>query len=102
MDESSANYPKTSKNLESFFNHVSNTGGTLFINGDLFDFYFEYLNSVMPGIKASTGKSKKALILDCDNTLWHGRLGEDGPDGPAGTDPRFRIRHDPDPRARQR
>ena len=42
MDESSANYPKTSKNLESFFNHVSNTGGTLFINGDLIDIYFEY------------------------------------------------------------
>lgn len=25
-----------------FFEHVRNTGGTLFINGDIFDFYFEY------------------------------------------------------------
>ena len=42
MDETSDNYPQISKNLENFFNHISNTGGTLFINGDLFDFYFEY------------------------------------------------------------
>ena len=42
MDESSDNYTKINKNLESFFNHISKTGGTLFINGDLFDFYFEY------------------------------------------------------------
>ena len=42
MDESSDNYPKINQNLESFFNHISKTGGTLFINGDLFDFYFEY------------------------------------------------------------
>jgi len=25
-----------------FFDHISSTGGTLFINGDIFDFYFEY------------------------------------------------------------
>ena len=25
--------------------------------------------------------SKKALILDCDNTLWFGIVGEDGPEG---------------------
>ena len=24
------------------------------------------------------GKSKKAIIFDCDNTLWKGILGEDG------------------------
>ena len=34
MDESSDNYPKINQNLESFFNHISKTGGTLFINGD--------------------------------------------------------------------
>ena len=28
--------------LFSFFDHVRKTGGTLIINGDLFDFYFEY------------------------------------------------------------
>ena len=42
MGEESDNYIKTNKNLENFFNHILNTGGTLFINGDLFDFYFEY------------------------------------------------------------
>jgi UDP-2,3-diacylglucosamine hydrolase len=30
------------KRLSSFFRHVRETGGTLFIVGDLFDFYFEY------------------------------------------------------------
>ena len=28
-----------------------------------------------------TGKLKKALIFDCDNTLWKGVIGEDGMDG---------------------
>ena len=28
--------------LTRFFRHVSRTGGTLYVLGDLFDFYFEY------------------------------------------------------------
>lgn len=32
-------------------------------------------------IRAITGKQKKCLILDCDNTIWGGILGEDGIDG---------------------
>ncbi len=32
-------------------------------------------------VRALTGKSKKALITDLDNTLWGGILGEDGVDG---------------------
>lgn len=32
-------------------------------------------------IKAITGKQKKCLVLDCDNTLWGGILGEDGLEG---------------------
>ncbi len=32
-------------------------------------------------IRALTGKSKKALIIDLDNTLWGGILGEDGMEG---------------------
>jgi FkbH-like protein len=32
-------------------------------------------------IKAVKGKSKKLLILDLDNTLWGGIVGEDGPQG---------------------
>lgn len=29
-------------------------------------------------IRALTGKTRKCLVLDCDNTLWGGILGEDG------------------------
>jgi len=32
-------------------------------------------------INALRGKNKKCLILDCDNTLWGGIIGEDGIDG---------------------
>ena len=42
------------------------------------DFFKYYSNFVKPFIFSATGKSKKALILDCDNTLWGGVLGEDG------------------------
>ncbi|MBZ0167298.1 MAG: HAD-IIIC family phosphatase, partial [Candidatus Omnitrophica bacterium] len=45
------------------------------------DFYKDYSVTVAPYILAPLGKSKKAVILDCDNTLWKGILGEDGPQG---------------------
>jgi FkbH-like protein len=32
-------------------------------------------------IKASLGKSKKCLVLDLDNTLWGGVIGDDGAEG---------------------
>lgn len=32
-------------------------------------------------IKAIYGKSKKGLVVDLDNTLWGGIVGEDGPEG---------------------
>ena len=32
-------------------------------------------------IKAIFGKNKKALVLDLDNTLWSGVVGDDGVDG---------------------
>jgi len=32
-------------------------------------------------IRALKGKSKKCLVLDCDNTLWGGIIGEDGLSG---------------------
>ena len=32
-------------------------------------------------IKAVYGKNKKALVLDLDNTLWGGVVGDDGPEG---------------------
>ncbi|MEO5350336.1 MAG: HAD-IIIC family phosphatase [Magnetococcus sp. YQC-3] len=32
-------------------------------------------------VRARYGKNKKCLVLDCDNTLWGGIVGEDGPAG---------------------
>ena len=42
------------------------------------NFFRQYSQFVKPIFMAANGKSKKALIMDCDNTLWHGILGEDG------------------------
>lgn len=45
------------------------------------DFLRSYAVAVTPAFLAATGHSKKVLVLDCDNTLWFGILGEDGEDG---------------------
>lgn len=42
------------------------------------DFFKQYVLHLEPALAATVGKVKKALILDCDNTLWKGILGEDG------------------------
>lgn len=42
------------------------------------EFIREYTNRVLNYFQALNGKSKKILVLDCDNTLWGGILGEDG------------------------
>ena len=42
------------------------------------DFFNNYVEFIKPFIMSTNGKSKKALIFDCDNTLWKGILGEDG------------------------
>lgn len=44
------------------------------------EFFFAYVNHIQADLLALFGKRKKALILDCDDTLWKGILGEDGPD----------------------
>ena len=41
-------------------------------------FFKEYAKYIKPLIMFANGKTKKALIFDCDNTLWKGILGEDG------------------------
>jgi len=41
-------------------------------------FYKEYVQHLNPYIFSISGKSKKAIIFDCDNTLWKGIVGEDG------------------------
>lgn len=45
------------------------------------DFYKVYVEHIKPILLSANGKAKKALIFDCDNTLWKGILGEDGFDG---------------------
>ncbi|QFG53745.1 HAD-IIIC family phosphatase [Chryseobacterium sp.] len=42
------------------------------------DFFKNYAQLIKPFFSAANGKAKKALIFDCDNTLWKGILGEDG------------------------
>jgi FkbH-like protein len=44
------------------------------------DFFINYANYITPAILSLNGKTKKALIFDCDNTLWGGVIGEDGID----------------------
>lgn len=45
------------------------------------DFFKTYSQCVKPFVLSSRGKTKKALIFDCDNTLWKGVLGEEGVTG---------------------
>ncbi|MCK9257355.1 MAG: HAD-IIIC family phosphatase [Sulfurospirillaceae bacterium] len=42
------------------------------------EFYKRYFKHIKPLFMNANGKIKKALIFDCDNTLWEGILGEDG------------------------
>ncbi len=42
------------------------------------DFLKGYVGHVQPVFLSVTGKGRKLLVLDCDNTLWGGVLGEDG------------------------
>jgi FkbH-like protein len=44
-------------------------------------FWMEYAFRIAPLICKVQGRLKKAVIFDCDNTLWKGVLGEDGEDG---------------------
>ena len=45
------------------------------------DFFKVYAEHIKPYIMSANGKSKKAIIFDCDDTLWKGVLGEEGFDG---------------------
>ncbi|MBL0234363.1 MAG: HAD-IIIC family phosphatase [Chitinophagaceae bacterium] len=40
----------------------------------------KYMEAIKPIILRVSGKFKKALVFDCDNTLWKGVIGEDGMD----------------------
>lgn len=41
-------------------------------------FLNQYAQELVKVARALKGKSKKCLVLDCDNTLWGGVVGEDG------------------------
>ena len=43
------------------------------------DFFKSYSNFIHPVLRGISGKTKKCIVLDCDNTLWSGIIGEDGP-----------------------
>lgn len=43
------------------------------------DFFVNYSRMIKPAFLSAYGLVKKVLVLDCDNTLWGGILGEDGP-----------------------
>lgn len=43
-------------------------------------FFKNYVSAIEPIILKNTGKLKKAIVFDCDNTLWNGIIGEDGID----------------------
>ena len=45
------------------------------------EFFKAYSAHVLPLIRSAAGQARKALIFDCDNTLWKGILGEDGYEG---------------------
>jgi FkbH-like protein len=45
------------------------------------EFFKAYSQAVAPAFIAAAGRARKVLIMDCDNTLWHGVVGEDGEDG---------------------
>ncbi len=42
------------------------------------DFYKDYCEYIKPVVLSVMGKARKAMIFDCDNTLWKGIVGEDG------------------------
>lgn len=45
-------------------------GGTKFVS--------DFAGEIMPVIREAAGRRKKCLVLDLDNTLWGGIIGEDG------------------------
>jgi len=40
-------------------------------------FMYSYAEKIKPALLSANGIQKKAIILDCDNTLWGGIVGED-------------------------
>ena len=74
-------------NIDKIFNQLSITSSVDFRNYYTskalytIEFLKSYVIHISQILKSIKGKAKKALILDCDNTLWDGIIGEDGIDG---------------------
>jgi FkbH-like protein len=82
-------YSKKSTNLQIFDINVTHAKVGLTNTFDFRMFYLskalytisfwkEYVYEISSIVYRYTGKLKKAIIFDCDNTLWNGILGEDG------------------------
>lgn len=93
---------KITKNTESVYLYDFNGFTTRFGEQNVFDFrqffygdvkvsleYIPYLAQDLVGyVKAFLGLNKKCIVLDLDNTLWGGIVGEDGFEGiKLGSDP---------------
>lgn len=57
-----------SKDLRKFY-----TSKSLYSN----EFFISYVQEILAIFLAVKGKNKKVLVVDCDNTLWGGIVGED-------------------------
>jgi FkbH-like protein len=68
----------TSKGIEHVFNKRMWYSSSMLYT---YDFLKSYATEIAPYFLAKIGKSRKVLVLDCDNTLWKGIIGEDGYNG---------------------
>ena len=67
--------------LQSQYGHTFVTDHKIYINTDLLfsvDFLPIIAKNTLDNILSVTGKFRKCLILDLDNTLWGGIIGDDG------------------------
>ncbi len=67
--------------LTAAFGHVAATDNRNYINADMafsLDFLPEMAKGIVDNIQVVSGAAKKCLVLDLDNTLWGGIIGDDG------------------------
>ena len=74
-------------NIDKLFAHIGfkQSIDYRFYHSSIAPYTFAFLNNYVAAIETvilrNTGKHKKAIIFDCDNTLWKGVIGEDGMEG---------------------
>ncbi len=74
-------------NIDKLFAHIGfkQSIDYRFYHSSKAPYTFAFLKSYVAAIETvflrNTGKLKKAIIFDCDNTLWKGVIGEDGMEG---------------------